>query len=97
MIPIEQLTHTHFEPLVGQCFTCIPGEAALKLVESIPVGRPIPGSSRIPFAIRFTGQPSLRLPQSIYRLENPALGALEIFLVQTGADKEASHFEANFN
>jgi hypothetical protein len=39
----------------------------------------------------------VRLPQGIYRVTCVALGTMEIFLVQVGADKTGAYFEAIFN
>ena len=39
----------------------------------------------------------MRLPQRIYRFENDALDAMEIFIVQTGDGPDGSQFEAVFN
>jgi hypothetical protein len=36
---------------------------------------------RAPFSLVFQGDPELTLPQRIYRVEHPELGALDIFLV----------------
>jgi hypothetical protein len=52
---------------------------------------------REPFAVTFLGPAGLRLPQQIYKMRNPTLGEMEIFLVPVGADKTSSAFEAVFN
>lgn len=54
-------------------------------------------ATRDPFTLTFRGAPKLRLPQGIYRLSNPQLGEMEIFLVQIAADETRSTFEAVFN
>ena len=55
------------------------------------------GAARDPFTLTFKGPPPLRLPQGIYRMTNPQLGEMEIFLVQIAADEDSSTFEAVFN
>lgn len=55
------------------------------------------GATRDPFTLTFRGPPQLRLPQAIYKLTNPQLGEMEIFLVQIAADQTSSTFEAVFN
>ncbi len=96
MLALDQVTHEIFQPSIGQPFTC-GAHCELTLTEVALVGISRPETSRLPFALRFQGAPTLRLPQQIYRLENAQLGAMEIFLVQTGADAAASHFEAVFS
>ncbi len=97
MIALDQLTHAHCEPCTGQTFTCGEPAFSLTLVEAALLGAARTGTERTPFALRFCGDPSLRIPQQIYQLENAQLGPLEIFIVQTGADRDASHFEAVFS
>ncbi len=97
MIALDQLTCAQCEPCIGQPFTCSVPVFALTLAEAVVLGAARPGVGRAPFSVRFHGAPSLRLPQQVYRLENAQLGTLDIFVVQTGADAQASHFEAIFN
>ena len=49
------------------------------------------------FSLYFTGPGDFYLPQSIYRLEHDALGALEIFIVPVGKEKAGYRYEAVFN
>jgi hypothetical protein len=99
MLELDKIDRATFAPLVGQTFEAVftDGRLPLTLAEVRPLGAARPGAAREPFALTFHGAPALRLPQHIYRLENAALGALEVFLVQTGADAKASHFEAIFS
>ena len=99
MLDLATATREQFEPCVGQVFE-LPvkdGRIALTLAEARVLGTARPGTARAPFALTFHGAPALRMPQQIHRLENAALGAMEIFLVQVAADATASHFEAIFN
>ena len=97
MIALDQLTCAQCEPCIGQPFTCSVPAFSLTLEDAVVLGAARPGVERSPFSLRFHGAPTLRLSQQIYRLENARLGSLEIFIVQTGADAQASHFEAIFN
>jgi hypothetical protein len=97
MIALDQLTHVLCEPCTGQVFTCVEPAFSLTLMEVALLGAARIGSVRRPFSLRFQGAPSLRIPQQIYRVENERLGPMEIFIVQTGVDRDASHFEAIFS
>lgn len=99
MLDLNNVDRATFEPCLHQVFEAVfsDGRLPLKLAEVRPLGAARPGTERLPFALLFEGAPQWRLPQRIYRLEHPALGALEVFLVQTGADARASQFEAIFN
>lgn len=65
----------------------------LALVEVEELGQ---GASRDAFSLRFIGPPSPILPQAIYRLDNAAMGALEIFLVPLGPRDGGICYEAVF-
>jgi hypothetical protein len=69
------------------------GALKLKLVEVEELGQ---GLSRRAFSLRFVGPPQPSLPQAIYRLDNPTLGVLEIFLVPLGPHDGAMRYEAVF-
>ena len=99
MISLDSADRTLFTPHIGETFEAVLAgtRLPLTLAEVRPLGPARPGTMREPFALTFHAAPALRLPQRIHRLENAALGAMEIFLVQTGADASASHFEAIFN
>ncbi len=99
MFELEKVTRSTFEPLVGQSFEVVfsDGRLPLTLASVKPLGAARPGASRDPFSLTFHGGPALRLPQRMYRLEHATGGAMEIFLVQIGADAAASQFEAIFN
>ena len=99
MLDLANASRTQFEPLAGQTFDlpATTGRIPLTLAEVRRLGAARPGTGREPFALTFRGAPALRLPQQIYRLEHATLGAMEIFLVQTGADAGGSQFEAVFS
>ena len=50
-----------------------------------------------PFSLVFRGPRESFLPQRIYRVEHPALGSLEIFIVPIGLDASGYRYEAVFN
>ena len=56
-----------------------------------------PNGRRAPFSLVFQGPGSPVLPQRIYRLEHPELGALDVFLVPIGHDAGGMRYEAVFN
>ncbi len=99
MLDLATATRGQFEPCIGQPFdlAAATGPITLTLTEVRPLGPARPGTSREPFALTFKGAPALRVPQQIWHLEHSAIGAMEIFLVQTGADAASSQFEAIFN
>jgi hypothetical protein len=87
-----------FRPTVGQTYEVVfpDGRLPLTLAEARPLGTAVKPGMRAPFALTFRGKPGLRLPQYTYRLENAALGELDIFIVQIGDDAEGAKFEAIF-
>ena len=95
MLDLENVDRATFAPCVGQNFEAVltDGRRPLTLAEARPLGAARPGTVREPFALIFHGEPALRLPQQIYRLEHATLGAMEVFLVPIAAGQ----FEAVFN
>lgn len=100
-LKLEALTLEVFTPHIGGVFTITlsngdPLQLQLGEVKSLGAGR---AGSRPPFALIFH-HPRLpnnaHLPQQIYRLAHPALGALEIFLVPLGPQQDAMRYEAVF-
>lgn len=92
---LESLTQDSFTPRLQEVFTIsLPG-AALELVltEVQPLGRSL---NRQAFSLTFTGPVRPILPQAIHRLENPNLGALELFLVPLGPKNGVCLYEAIF-
>jgi hypothetical protein len=99
MLDIAKATAADFRTTLNQTWTIREGDQSfpLTLTEVRDLGAAYPGASRTPFALTFRGPAALRAEQRIYRLENPTLGEMEIFLVQTGVDAGGSHFEAVFS
>src|SRR5262245_44921927 len=99
MLELDKVDRATFTPHLNETFDVVfsDGRLTLTLADVRELGEARPGVSRKPFALTFHGAPKLRLPQHIFRLEHATLGAMEIFLVQTGADQNASQFEAIFS
>jgi hypothetical protein len=98
MLELDKVECEQFTPCLNQDFEIVfpDGTLPLKLTEARPLGVR-PESIREPFALTFVAGRPLRLPQGIYKMQNPTLGEMEIFLVQVAADQSSSTFEAVFN
>jgi len=98
MIDLESLRHTSFEHLVGEDFSVGAQEPVLtmRLMEARILGGRRADASREPFSLVFRGASGLRLPQGIYRLENPTFGTTEIFITQIADGPGGADFEAIF-
>jgi hypothetical protein len=105
---LAELRSSHFAPLLNQTFLICrdsadaPGCGAApalraELIEVETLGSEENGA-RLPFSLIFRSAEPGALPQRIYRVEHPALGALEIFLVPLGAEPSGSgmRYEAVF-
>jgi hypothetical protein len=100
----ETLSISDFMPHAGTVFTIrfTDGILELTLGSVEPQGtrgpRPdVPELRTEPFSITFLGPLALVLPQRIWALEHPSLGALEIFLVPLGPRDGRMRYEAVFN
>ena len=97
---LETLTKDSFLPATGEHFVLrLPPERGshtldLTLVEVASNG--MRGHGREQFSLHFLGPQEPVLPQMIYRLENPRLGVLEIFLVPIARDAAGVTYEAIF-
>ena len=100
------LTVADFEGLVsGKFRVTLPsgGATEFELIEATaekPRSRPSESKLRTePFSLIFRGPFETPLPQRIYRIENEAFGAVEIFLVPLGSqgDPLGTHYQAIFN
>lgn len=69
----------------------------LSLVEAVPLPNRLRPGVRPPFSLIFFGKDPRVLPQRIYRLEHPALGAVDIFLVPVGRNGQGVNYQATFN
>jgi uncharacterized protein DUF6916 len=96
----DQLEATTFEPHRGTEFTTIAADASVVLrLATVDAYPEQPGAPRVrPFTLVFAGPLSPALEQGIHRLEHPALGTLDIFLVPIASDVPGSRaYEAVFN
>lgn len=70
----------------------------LTLVEATPMrAYSLPPNGRPPFSLIFRARDERILPQSIYRIEQEGLGAVELFLVPVGKNAEGIEYQAIFN
>jgi hypothetical protein len=95
---LEDFKVEMFRPRVGERFR-LDAEPAfdVELVEVETVGeRPFESSGRVPFSLVFRGPLEPVLPQRIYRFENEALGAFELFVVPIGRGEDGVLYEAVF-
>lgn len=94
------LSLQNFAAATHQGFDLSMGEASvpLTLVEVKPIpARPFPGMLREPFSLMFRAASPVVFPQRLYRLSNPVMGTLDIFLVPVGRDREGVLYQAVFN
>ena len=98
---LESLTSHDFNPLLEQTFRLHhqPGQPPLEvtLVEVVEFGPEPPAGGRQPFSLVFRGPLSPVLPQRIYPLEHPMLGALEIFIVPLGPEQGGVRYQVIFS
>jgi hypothetical protein len=97
---VANLTVGDFAPLLHERFVLSGGARGdhnggdvsfeVQLIEVTEIPRE-PGG-RAPFSLVFQGDPEPTLPQRIYRVEHPQLGALEIFLVPIGPGRYEAVF-----
>jgi hypothetical protein len=97
---LEILTLDHFTALVGETFRVqLGGDTQVDLVlsEVTALSAATTGTDkRNPFGLVFRHPGRRILPQSVYALEHPKLGRLEIFIVPIGPDAGGMRYEAIF-
>ena len=83
---LETFTADAFTPLLHERFELAAGDGRidLELVE-VTESDALGAEHRAQFSIVFSGPAEPGLPQAIYRLEHPKLGAFELFLVPIAA------------
>lgn len=99
-MPEAMLRHDDFAPHLGTIFTVTDGERAIALTlsEVQPLHSRAPEeSARAPFSLLFKAQDPHVLMQRIWRLDHPAMGALDIFLVPVAGNSAGVTYEALFN
>jgi Domain of unknown function (DUF6916) len=88
---LDSLEESSFKDRLQETFTVEvgDGEVEMQLIEVTASSEKtqMPDRRR-PFSIVFLAAGGEVLPQSIYRVRNPALGEVEIFLVPLGPDVE---------
>lgn len=100
MADLGTLALADFEPLLQSTFALsgegvpeAPLEMRLIEVRSLTAAEGA-GDRRQPFGLVFRGPLEPALPQRIYRLEQDALGACDLFLVPIRRDAEGMEYEA---
>ena len=95
---LDKVTKETFEPIKGGVFELVlDAEQTLALELSAVLGTGLQGmASREQFSLQFRGPATPALPQRIYSLHHPQLGALEIFLVPIRRDADGMTYEAVF-
>ena len=90
-----------FAGLRGGTFVMqLPGGATqdLELIEVRDLGRrTTPQGELSNYGLTFLGRMRTPLPQATYRLEHATLGAMDVFLVPIGQDREGVRYESIFN
>lgn len=98
---IDQLTRDDFLPFLTQTFRVAlesGKELETTLIEVSPLGPERSSSKgRRAFSVIFQGPADYYLPQRIYTVSHPGLGALDLFLVSIGPDEHGMCYEAVFN
>jgi hypothetical protein len=98
---VERLDVSAFVARRGETFVMrLPGGATqdLELVEVHDLGRrATPAGELSNYALTFLARTPTPLPQAIYRLEHPALEAMDVFLVPSARVAEGIRYEAVFN
>lgn len=101
---LDRLTTADFAPTIGDTYILVTEDDGppleLELIEAVshpPDAPPTDAAGlRTPFSLLFRGPREPVLPQRIQRLEHPAFGPLEIFLVPVGRDDTGTRYEAVF-
>ncbi len=95
---LDKLTWDDFAKHLNQTFRlpAKPGDLELELIEAqaLPGPEPAPEGQRQGFSLVFRGPKDAALDQSIYPLEHPEMGSLELFLVPIGPDVHGLCYEA---
>jgi hypothetical protein len=95
MLDLAKVRREDFIACLNEDFEIVLSDGTLpvKLTDAKQWGPDQPAHIRQPFALTFSLDRSLRLPQGTYKMRNAHLGEMEIFLVQTNS----TTLEAVFN
>jgi len=98
LISLETLTADTFQPHIDTTFQLRRADDSESPVALRQLSRyaTVSRSGRQQFSLVFIGTPGEVLPQHIYGLHHPELGALELFLVPIGVCPEGTRYEAVF-
>lgn len=92
-------TLDRFAPLVGERFRihadALELHATLIEANSLREAQGLGQRSR-QFSLVWRGPPGARVPERICRVSHPALGAMELLLINLGPDQEGMRYEAVF-
>lgn len=92
ILSLADVTHETFIPAVKQNFTvCWPDVTEELVLTDVKLSRTEndPRRKRLPFSLLFQGKtPDLVLNQMIHPMENPTLGAMEIFITPLGPNPD---------
>jgi len=86
-----------FAPHAGSKFAMQGGNSGTAEVELESVKDLGSSARHIQFSLIFLGPEEAPVAQGIYRLDHPALGALDLFLVPIGKDQSGVRYEAIVN
>ncbi len=97
---MQVLSREAFAGQANETFDLGLGESSMPVtlveVQALPT-HPYPGMLRSPVSLVFRSGSPVVLPQKVYRLKNPALGVVELFLVPVGRDVSGVLYQAVFN
>ncbi len=96
---LAAVTKDVFDAQVGSRFTVrVAADHAfeVELVETRAVSTPL-NAPRASFGLTFRSNERSHVPQRIYRLEHPVLGALDVFMVPLGPDAIGMRYDAVFS
>jgi hypothetical protein len=96
---VQFLQIEHFGARANETFELSLGEITqtLTLAEVRPLApQNFAGMVRQPFSLLFRSPSQIAVPQRLYRLNNAAMGALDVFLVPVGRDAAGVIYEAVF-
>jgi hypothetical protein len=94
---LESFTLETFSGRIGEAFRVRPDASVsldFELISATGLGDRSGGR---PFSIVFRGPNDVPLPQRIYSMEHPHIGAFDLFLVPIGPDGKGMRYEAVFN
>jgi hypothetical protein len=97
---LDTFTIDTFTPRIGEQFRVVVDDqwelqTRLSSVDAWS-GQGAVGRPRVPFSLIFHGPADSNLQQATYRVENPNMEPMELFLVPIGPDEQGMRYEALF-